>query len=339
MIKSAVLLFSMLGALAAGCATDVDPGSVPAASEAEQEVAAPGFNIAMQANATGLHTLWIVTPTTAYDTHLGMAPGTSPAIATASGGGYWYAFQASTGHLWIGSAAGASDTGFTMKAGTSPAITALTGGGYQVAYQANDGFLWSVGSITGNFNTLLGMASGTSPSIVASATPGQYELAFQANTNTLWTALGSGTSVLAAGSTGRAMAPGTNPSVAGPGVNYHVAYAASSGFLEVFHTGSGTVTTTALGLWPHTSPAIAPLTNTTYNVAFQAASTAHLWTLNGGDTGLVMKAATSPAYARSATGALELVFQDSATFLHTIDVNGSTNQGLGMDPASSPAAN
>jgi len=327
-------LVAVFGALATGCATDADSaGSEPSAGEADQAVSATGFTIAMQSNATGGNHLWIVTSTSAIDTTLSMSPGTSPAIVTA-GSSYAYAFRAASGHLWLRvPGAPAADTGHTTKAGTSPSIAALTGGGYQVAYQGDDGFLWTYGS-AGSINHGLGMAPGTSPSISSRPENGAYQIAFQANTNKLWLAGNTTPSV----NTNLPMQPGTNPSIARIGSNYEVAYGDNTGFLEVWHSFSGSVTNTALGLMSGTSPSIAP-SGTSYNIAFNANATGHLWTSNGGDTGLVMKAGTSPAFASKSSGATELAFQDPATFLHTLDANGSNNQALGMDPASSPAAN
>jgi len=51
-------------------------------------------------------------------------------------------------------------------------------------FQANTGLLWEVGSYY-NFDTELGMESGTSPTITASAST-VFEVAFQANTGQLW---------------------------------------------------------------------------------------------------------------------------------------------------------
>ncbi len=55
------------------------------------------------------------------DTGLGMAPGTSPAIAGLAGGGYEVVFQANTGNLYKAGAADPGDTGLGMAPGASPA--------------------------------------------------------------------------------------------------------------------------------------------------------------------------------------------------------------------------
>jgi hypothetical protein len=82
-----------------------------------------GSETAFQAN-TG--DLWIYTPTNTgnRNTGLGMAAGTSPAIA-ASSSGFETAFQADTGDLWIYTPTntGNRNTGLGMAPGTSPAIT------------------------------------------------------------------------------------------------------------------------------------------------------------------------------------------------------------------------
>ncbi len=74
---------------------------------------------------------------------LGIAPGTSPAVAALSTGGREIAFQAAgEGTLWTVTPDNTGhDTGVEMAAGTSPAIVALPGGGYEIAFVNSDGFL------------------------------------------------------------------------------------------------------------------------------------------------------------------------------------------------------
>ena len=78
---------------------------------------------------------------------LGIATGTSPAVAALSTGGREIAFQASgEDTLWTVSPDNVGhDTGVKMAAGTSPAITALPGGGYEIAFVNSDGLLRELG--------------------------------------------------------------------------------------------------------------------------------------------------------------------------------------------------
>ena len=127
------------------------------------------------------------------DTKLGMATGTSPAIATLDAGSprFVVAFQANTGNLWIYEPGGTvADTGYAMKPGTSPSVAALPGGAYVIAFQANTGTMWFYerGGTIGN--TGLGMPSGGSPAVAAVGdTPyfRRYEIALNASSGTLWT--------------------------------------------------------------------------------------------------------------------------------------------------------
>jgi hypothetical protein len=134
-----------------------------------------GYEAAFEANTSNL---WTDGSADETDHMLGMATGTSPAIAALATGGYETAFQANTTHLWTSGTADQTDTGLGMASGTSPAITGLAHGGYEVAFQANTGILWLPGS-AGTINTGLTMASGTNPTIAGLA-GGGYEVAFQA---------------------------------------------------------------------------------------------------------------------------------------------------------------
>jgi hypothetical protein len=134
-----------------------------------------GYETAFEANTTHLWTFGSADET---DRDLGMASGTSPAIAQLATGGYETAFQANTTRLWTFGTVSQGDTGLGMAPGTSPSIAALQAGGYEVAAQMNDGNLWLYGS-AGTLDTGLAMAPGTSPSI-AGLTGGGYEVAFEA---------------------------------------------------------------------------------------------------------------------------------------------------------------
>lgn len=157
-------------------------------------------------------------------TGLGMAAGTSPAVAELSNGSYEVAFQSSTGYLsTYSSSTQGLHTTLGMAAGTSPSIIPMGNGSYVIAFQANTGYLWTYTPSGGGTQIPLGMAAGTSPSIAAQANTGTYGIAFQANTGHLWTYTPS------AGGTdeGVAMASGTSPSISPMPDGFVTAYQAS----------------------------------------------------------------------------------------------------------------
>ena len=181
-------------ASSAGAANPRHAGGVPPAGSTT--------DIAFQATTK---TLWVSTgPGSGQNLGLGMKAGTSPAIATLSGGGYEAAFQANTGVLWIVANGVGHNLGLAMAPATSPAITSLPGCGYEAAFQATNGHLWVVrNGVTHDLR--LGMMPGTSPAITALPGCG-YEAAFQANTGVLWVVTnGVGHSL------GLGMAPKTSP--------------------------------------------------------------------------------------------------------------------------------
>lgn len=110
--------------------------------------------------------LWTVGSRGWTDWNLGVAPQSSPSIASLSGGGFEVAFQASGGDLWTVGSRGWTDWGVGVAPGTSPAVVALPGGGFEVGFQAYGGQFWTVGS-GGWADWNLGMAAQTSPSISA----------------------------------------------------------------------------------------------------------------------------------------------------------------------------
>ncbi len=256
------------------------------------------------------------------DANLGMAAGTSPAIAAGSGG-FEVALQANTGHLFIYNpqTSGHVDAGLGMAAGTSPAIAAAPGGGFEVAFQANTGHLFIYNPQTNSHvDTGLGMAAGTSPSIAGS------EVAFQANTGHLLTYDPATNGHVDAG---LGMAAGTSPSIAGSGV----AFQANTGHLFIYDPSTNGHVDAGLGMAAGTSPSIAGS-----GVAFQA-NTGHLFiydpSTNGHvDAGLGMAAGTSPSIAGS-----EVAFQANTGHLFTYDpaTNGHVDAGLGMTAGTSPS--
>jgi hypothetical protein len=266
--------------------------------------AAPPLEVAFQANQTG--DLYTYNPATdgSQNIGLGMAAGTSPAIADLPGGGFEVAFEAKkTDDLYIyDSQSNTSwNTNLGMAAGTSPAIAASPAGGEEVAFQANGtGDLYMYDPQTGgSYNAGLGMAAGTSPAIAASP-DGGYEVAFQAN--------GTGDLYMYDPQTGGSynaglgMAAGTSPSIAADlAGDYEVAFQANgTGDLYLYDPQTGGSYNAGLGMAAGTSPAIAASPDGGFEVAFQANSTSDLYMYdpqtNGSyNAGLGMAVSTSPA--------------------------------------------
>jgi V8-like Glu-specific endopeptidase len=152
-----------------GLGTDLHLGMKAGTSPSISSTGGPGVEIAFQAN-TG--DLWVTPGTTAgTDLHLGMKAGTSPSITRNynNSSHFGIAFQANTGDLWVtpGTTAG-TDLHLGMKAGTSPSYTVSGTGVPEIAFQANTGDLWvTPDKPAGGVSTGLGMARGTSPSIMA----------------------------------------------------------------------------------------------------------------------------------------------------------------------------
>jgi hypothetical protein len=278
-----------------------------------------GHTFAFQAN-TGA--LWIGTA----DTGLGMMAGTSPSLASTRTGPR-AAFQANTGSLWIAGTDGAIDLGLGMMASTRPSITAH-GEAYLVAFQANTGSLF-----VGSADQGLGMASGTSPSIVT-LRGGGHQIAFQANTGSLWVAGTAGTY-----DTGYGMMAGTSPSIAAlAGGGFQVAFQANTGAL--FTTGTAGTVDTGLGMMRGTSPSITALASGGYQMAMQA-NTGALFTAGSAgtaDLGLGMMTGTSPSIAARGD-AYEIVFQANTSELYRTGPAGTGGLGFGMATTTSPAGN
>jgi CHAP domain len=211
------------------------------------------------------------------------------------------------------------------------------GGAYQIAFQANNSHLWyDTPSNSGNRDTGLGMAAGTSPSIAASG-----EVAFQANNNHLWL---FDPSTGANRDTGLGMEGDTSPAIVSlSGGGYQIAFQANNNHLWLYNPSTGSSTDTSLGMQPGTSPAITAIAGGSYEVAFQA-NNHHLWyytTTNSGnrDTGLGMDSSTSPAITATSGGSPEIAFQSNNNDLwyYTPSNSGRRDTGLGMDIKTSPA--
>lgn len=183
--------------------------------------------VAFQAYGSGQLWTWDGPPATtgvaAGPTNLGLAPNTSPSIASMGNGDVSVAFQAAgTGYLWTwegtpgstGSAGGPTNLGLAPN--TSPSVALMPNGQISVAFQAAGGTLWtwegspgSTGSAGGPAN--LGVAAGTSPSLVSMGT-GNISVGFQAAGGALWTWEGNpGQTSNIGQSTNLDVAAGTSP--------------------------------------------------------------------------------------------------------------------------------
>jgi hypothetical protein len=217
--------------LAAGLTAAIAPAA---------NAATPDYEIVFQAN-TG--SLWYDGNSGAAPANLGMAPGTSPAIAVTGETSYMAVFQANTNTLWSAGTGTPDNWGLAMAPGTSPAITNLMSGGFQVAYQASTGILWTTGT------------DGTYDANVF-----DYDYLtltmFQGFNGDLWTSYGESTV-----DTGLAMKAGTSPSVTAlEDGTPEVAYQGSNGDLWVAtrnaDNGDWTGVDQGLGMMAGTSPAI-----------------------------------------------------------------------------------
>lgn len=193
----------------------MEPGTSPSIATT------PSNHYIVAFNALGSGHLWIYEScatareggcgTSAYETPLGMEPGTSPSITSASEGGIVAFHAAGSGRLWFYNTRTrvGQETNQGLEPGTNPAVTGLEGGGFEAAFHANGvGNLYLYSSSNGPASTGLGMEPHTSPSIARLGTG--WKAAFHASaTGYLWTyeSSGSGTN------TYDEMKPGTSPSI------------------------------------------------------------------------------------------------------------------------------
>ena len=227
--------------------TEIQPPSTP-----EGQYIRSGWQAAFQNAAGNLQTVGFLRP---REFSLGMAPGTSPAIASLANGNdglpHWQvAMQANTGNLiTVGDFSLPQDTGFGMAAGTSPAIARLPQGGYVIAFQANNGRLYTTGS-QGARDWGVGMRPGTSPSIATVNALGSIQIAFQSDAGDLWTVGAAGTR-----NWQLQMDPRSSPSIGQvPGVGLELAFTSAGG--ELWTVGDIGNQNWSLGVAPGTSPSI-----------------------------------------------------------------------------------
>ena len=282
--------------------------------------------------------LWLDSPGSDSNLGLGMATGTSPAIAGLEDGGYETAFQANTNSLWVVLPSGVGQSlNLGMKPGTSPAITGLANGSYEVAFQADTGNLFVYSPATGDIDTGYGMAGGTSPAIAASPAGG-FEVAFQANTDHLWLySPATGGTDLNYG-----MATGTSPAITAlSNGTYETAFQADTNYLWLYSPSTGG-TDLGYGMAGGTSPAIAASPAGGFEAAFQA-NTNYLWlyspSTGGTDLNYGMAGGTSPAITAPLTGDYYYTgFQANTTSLWIVSPgNSGTAINLDMAAGTSPS--
>ena len=202
---------------------------------------------------------------------------------------------------------------------------------FAVAFQASNGTLRSEGP-AGLTNWNLGMAPGTSPSVMSVGTSG-YEIAFQAYGGGLWTVGTAGWTNWNVG-----MAPGTSPSIVRlSNGGYEIAFQAYGGALWTIGTAGWT--SWGVGMAPGTSPSVVALPNGGFEVAFQAYGGA-LWTVGTAgwtNWNVGMAPGTSPSAFAPSSGGFEAAFQAYGGALWTVGSAGWTNWNVGMAPGTSPA--
>lgn len=192
----------------------MEPGTSPS-------IASSGSDYVVAFNALGSGHLWIYEScaenrsgrctTVAYETPLGMEPGTSPSVAETSSGDVVAFHAAHSGRLWFYNTKTkvGQETNQGLEPGTNPAIAGLEHGGFEAAFHAAGvGELYLYSSSNGPASTNLGMEPHTSPSIAKLGTG--WKAAFHAaGTGYLWTYDSSGSAT----DTYDEMKPSTSPSI------------------------------------------------------------------------------------------------------------------------------
>lgn len=267
---------------------------VPAAPAA---ALVPPFEVATAIDNNDLWTLGNFPSRGNWDWHTGVAPGSSPAIASVPGGYELAVHTTASDDLWTIGFGGNRDWHLQVQPGTSPSIAALAGGGYEVAFQTSGGSLATVGS-NGARVWSLGMMAATSPSITA-LRGGGTQIAFQSSAGTLWTVGDAGWK-----NWGIGMCRPSSPSIANQGqhgfeVAVDVTFVNCKDSLalqglgqpsnDVWTVGTGGTRDWHTGLIVGTSPAITQLTAGGYELALPTNWTsaflpnnADLWTIGDG---------------------------------------------------------
>jgi hypothetical protein len=231
-----------------------------------------GFEAAYDASTPAGPRLFVAGTSFTFNSQLGMATNTHPAIAVAANGSWEVVFQANTGELYeFTPQTGGVPLGYTMAGGTSPSITALPSGGYEIAFQDSNGTLYELGP-SGVWATGLAMAGGTSPAITGVANDGNTTVADFQDSAGYFCSIS-----LIAGvcPNNYPMASGTSPGITAlAGGGFESVFQANTGLL--WEVGSYYNFNTELGMKSGTSPTITASSSTVFEVAFQA-NTGQLW--------------------------------------------------------------
>ena len=202
---------------------------------------------------------------------------------------------------------------------------------FEVALQGSNSPLITEGR-DGLTNWNLGVAPGTSPSLIRVGTTG-YEIAFQAHGGALWTVGSSGWTNWGVG-----MAPNTSPSMVRlANGGYEIAFQAYGG--ELWSIGTGGWTDWHVGMAPNTSPSLVALPNGGFEIAFQAYG-GGLWSVGTAgwtNWGVGLAPNTSPSVYAPGSGGFEIAFQANGGALWSVGSAGWTNWGVGMAPNTSPS--
>jgi hypothetical protein len=199
------------------------------------------------------------------------------------------------------------------------------------AYPAGELFTYGT---AGSGDTLVAAAPGTSPSIAGvDDGGGSWELAYQAPDGDA-AVQGAAQS----GSLGLAMRPGTSPAVIG--LSGH-GFEATFEFANTDLTDAGTAGTTIhhLGMSTATSPAIAQVAGGGYRDAFTSNRNG-AWTADAttdANLGETVTPGTDPAVAMNGSDYV-VAWTGANHDLWEATPSGATDEKLGLDPASSPAA-
>jgi hypothetical protein len=286
-----------------------------------------------------------------HDTGYAMKPGTSPATARMSDGGYVTAFVGGDGALWVmgndGKAHWAGN-GLGVAPGTSPSIASdLDDDSYRIVFNASTThLLWTYSSTTGagtpNPDGYTLMPT-TSPSITHLGS-GRYQTAFvNAADNSLWEYGDAADRQVA---NGLGLAPGTSPSIAAAANGtYRIAFNAyGSNLLWTVVNNIGTVTTDSLKVKAGTSPSLLALPYGGYQIGFTNAADGFLWEHGAAgerrvSNGLGLAAGTNPALAPQYSGTDHAFsFEGADGYLWTVDSTNTNHQTTGrVAPGTTPA--
>ncbi|WP_194895436.1 glycoside hydrolase domain-containing protein [Catenulispora pinisilvae] len=266
---------------------------------------------------------------------LGVAPNTTPSIATLSDGSWVSAWQGQDGYLWLATGTGTAITSkgnpwlLGVAAGTSPSIVAMPGGGWEVAWKGQDGYLWlATGSgttITSKGNPfLLGVSGTTSPSLAALPNGG-FQAAWKGNDGYLWLASGSGTNITAKGNPWLLGVADSPALVTMPDGSFEAAWKGGDGYLWLASGSGASITAKGnpflLGVSGTTSPSLAALPGGGFETAWKG-NDGYLWLATGSGASItangnpfLLGVANNPELVTKADGSFEAAWKGGDGYL------------------------